>query len=169
MNHSLFEAMQLRRPTVEHKVVVKDTMQSRRNEKSMTPLSETPPETPVKRIYRKYSQRHLASGQLIEVDKTVFESYFRKNKPFLNPYLTINDLIEPLHSNRTYLSKFINRTYRMNFNTYINTCRLHEMDKLLAMPGNRHKTPASLYSQAGFRSYRNYLNAKNSIKKLKSQ
>jgi len=116
-------------------------------------------ENRTKRIYRKYAPAHHATGQLIEVDKAAFESYFRKNKPYLNPNLTINDLTEPLRCNRTYLSKFINHTYKMNFNNYINSCRLQEMDRLQAMPGNRLKTPESLCSQAGFGSYRSYRNA----------
>jgi len=121
------------------------------------------PESPVKRFYRKYSHRHRVTGQLIEIDKTVFERYFRKHKPYLNPHLTINDLTGPLQCNRTYLSKFINRVYGMNFRSYVNSCRLREMERLMATPGNRTKTPASLCSQAGFVCYRNYLKAKNSM------
>ena len=146
MNRSLFDAIQLRRPITEFK------------------SSQTATYSPVKRIYRKYSQRNRATGQRFEVNRTVFERYFRKHKPYLNPSLTINDLIEPLQCNRTYLSRFVNRTYGMNFSNYINGCRLREMDRLLTMQGNSHKTPALLYSQAGFKSYRNYQNAK-AIKK----
>jgi len=157
MNRSLFDAIQLRRPTVGFA----NESQDRQRPKPTDTLPETA--VPVKRVYRKYSHRHRASGQLIEVDQAAFERYFRKNKPYLNPNLTITDLIEPLQCNRTYLSKFVNRTYGMNFNNYINHCRLNEMERLLAAPGNRDKTPASLYAQAGFGSYRNYLSAKKKL------
>ena len=163
INRSLFDAIQLRRPTVEHK----NESQHRQSGNPPTylpePVKERLPKTPAKRVYRKYSNHHRATGQLIEVDKAAFERYFRKNKPYLNPNLTIADLIKPLQCNRTYLSKFVNRIYGMNFNNYINSCRLQEMERLLALPGNRDKTPASLYLQAGFGSYRNYLNAKNKL------
>jgi AraC-like DNA-binding protein len=118
-----------------------------------------------KRIYRKYSQKHRVTGELIEIDQTVFERYFRNHKPYLNPHLTLSDLTGPFGYNRTYLSKFINRVYGMNFNRYINSCRLREMDRLLAAPGHRHKYPEALYAQAGFSSYRNYMNAKEKLHK----
>ena len=157
MNRSLFDAIQLRRPAVGFA----NEGQDRQRPKPTDTLPESA--VPVKRVYRKYSHRHRVSGQLIEVDQAAFERYFRKNKPYLNPNLTITDLIEPLQCNRTYLSKFVNRTYGMNFNNYINHCRLNEMERLLAAPGNRDKTPASLYAQAGFGSYRNYLSAKKKL------
>ena len=175
INRSLFDAIQLRRQPVADNNIGKDDRQDRQSEEppetvkeilSQMPL-ETPPEVSGKRIYRKYTQNHRATGQLIEVDKAEFESYFRKCKPYLNPHLTIADLLEPLHCNRTYLSKFVNRTYGMNFNNYLNSCRLNEVDRLLIAPGNRNKTPASLYSKAGFASYRNYLSAKNKLKNHK--
>ena len=179
MNRSLFDAIQLRRPPVVLDDIGKDVNQDTQSELSSKTVSqsllepenpfETLPEipgVPGKRIYRKYTQSHRATGQLIEVDKAEFESYFRKYKPFLNPHLTIADLLEPLQCNRTYLSNFVNRTYGMNFNNYLNSCRLNEIDRLLVAPGNRNKTPASLYTQAGFTSYRNYLSAKKKRRNL---
>ena len=184
LNRSLFDAIQLRRSPV----TPKDDGLGRQNdeqpallpenqpaalprekpvalpENQPAPQAETPPNIPAKRIYRKYSQDHRITGQLIEIDKTVFDNYIRKNKPYLNPNLTIYDLTEPLQCNRSYLSKFVNRIYGMSFSNYMNSCRLNEMNRLLAAPGNRSKTPATLYAQAGFASYRNYLHAKKNIK-----
>ena len=160
VNRSLFDAIQLRRAPVTLNDVGTDNGQKLQIEEQ----PESLPEIPSKRIYRKYTHSHRATGQLIEVDRAAFENYFRKHKPYLNPHLTITDLVEPLQCNRTYLSKFVNRIYGMNFNNYINSCRLHEMERLLTAPGNRNKTPASLYHQAGFASYRNYLNAKKTCK-----
>lgn len=124
---------------------------------------------PSKRIYRKYTRKNRSNGQLIEIDKNVFEAYFRKQKPFLNPELKIHDLATPLQSNRTYISKFINRTYGMNFNSYINLCRLHEMERLLELPDNKEKKPVALINQTGFGNYRNYLRAKKQFSFEKSK
>jgi AraC-type DNA-binding domain-containing proteins len=99
-------------------------------------------------------------GGLVEIDKKVFETYFFKHKPYLNPNFRISDLIDPLQSNRTYISKFINRTYKMNFSSYVNHCRLREMERLLQLPMNKGKKMSEIIVQAGFSNYRNYLRAK---------
>ena len=167
VSRSLFDVVQLRRkPLNGTNFAESDDSKDLQNVTTPTePMPEAlkeplPKPPPVKRVYRKYNQSNRSTGLLIEVDKVEFENYFRKNKPYMNPHLTITDLIKPLNCNRSYLSKFINRTYGMNFNNYINSCRLREMKRLLATPGNRNKTPASLYAQAGFANYRNYLSAK---------
>lgn len=127
---------------------------------------KTPPATEAnsrmsKRVYRKYNANHIRKGVLLEIDKKAFESYVRKHKPYLNPDLTLYDLAKLLQTNRTYLSKFINNVYKMNFNNYINRWRLHEMKRLLALSENKGKTAAQLFKQAGFASHRTYLRAKN--------
>lgn len=113
-----------------------------------------------KRIYHKYTRKNRVNGQLIEIDKKVFEAYFRKYKPYLDPGLKIQDLIIPLQSNRTYISKFVNHTYKMSFSSYVNNCRLHEMERLLQLPGNKNKTAREFIRQAGFGDYRHYLRVK---------
>lgn len=120
-----------------------------------------------KQIYRKYTRkRSSTAGQLIEIDQKEFESYFRKYKPYLKPDLTLNELAVQLQSNRTYVSKFINRSYGMNFNSYINQCRLRELERLQALPVNRGKSAVALIADAGFGNYRSYLRTKkNKIQK----
>ena len=166
---SMYETMQFRRPTADPQVVLLPNSNNT-TLSSVQPVgpANTLPEHPVKRRYRKNAKIYRATGQMNEIERAVFERYFKKNKPYLNPYLTLEDLTEPLQTNRTYLSKFINRTYGMNFNNYLNVCRLHEMDRLLSMYGNRHKTPESLCTLAGFGSYRSYLKAKNNLSNNKN-
>ena len=113
-----------------------------------------------KRVYRKYDDDNLYHGVLIEIEQKEFELYFRKQKPYLDPNLTISDVVKALQSNRTYLSKFINRVYGMNFNSYVNSWRLHEMKRLLAIPLNKEKTSNQLFKLAGFSAHRTYLRAK---------
>jgi len=115
---------------------------------------------PTKYVNRKYVRRNHMEGGLVEIDKKVFETYFFKHKPYLNPNFRISDLIDPLQSNRTYISKFINRTYKMNFSSYVNHCRLREMERLLQLPMNKGKKMSEIIVQAGFSNYRNYLRAK---------
>ena len=101
-----------------------------------------------------------------ELNKTVFNNYFHTSKPYLNPKLTIMDIVEPLKSNRTYISKFVNQTYGMSFSSYVNLCRLLEMKRLLELPSNKGKSEAVLCQKAGFGKYRNYLYVKKQFSTL---
>lgn len=123
------------------------------------PVETEPPK--IKRTYRT-PREHQKKGKTKGLDRLVFEHYFRKEKPYLNPRLTIYDLVEPLQSNRTYISKFINNTYQMNFASYINLCRLKEMERLQALQDQKKnkKKISQLALQAGFSSYDNYHRAK---------
>ena len=100
--------------------------------------------------------RRHHSGKLTRVR---LEAYFRHEKPWLDPACKIADLVEVFDVNRTALSSFINRTYGMNFNRYLNRWRLRELDRLRALPSNRGKSMRSLVEKAGFDNYRTYLRA----------
>ena len=107
-----------------------------------------------------------SSGDRQEIKKTPllnkerFEKYIREEKPYLNPELKITDLTGELQTNRTYLSTFINRTYGMNFNTYINDCRLREMKAFLADSTCAGVSMTDLAIRAGFGCYHSYRRAK---------
>ena len=99
----------------------------------------------------------------IPLTKRNFERYVVREKLFLNPKLKITDLQEIFHINRTYLSNFVNRTYGMRFNSYINRLRLGELQRLQSLPSNRGKTIAALCAKAGFPDYRVYLYVKKEL------
>ena len=94
------------------------------------------------------------------LDKQRFEKYIQEQKPYLDPGLKITDLTQCLNTNRTYLSTFINRTYGMNFNSYINGCRLQELNGLLGDPLNAGSNISDLVIRAGFGCYHSYRRAK---------
>jgi len=123
-----------------------------------------PVETVSPKVKRTYHIRreHRITGKPAELNRSIFEQYFCKEKPYLNPNLKIYDLVKPLQSNRTYISRFVNRTYHMNFTSYINLCRLKEMKRLLALPSNKknRKNITKLALQAGFSNYDSYYRAK---------
>ncbi|WP_106831505.1 hypothetical protein [Parabacteroides pacaensis] len=101
-------------------------------------------------------QRRQHNGML---ERKHFEAYFREEKPWLNPGCKIADLVEVFDVNRTAISAFINRTYGMNFNRYLNSWRIKEFDRLRALPSNQGKSMRSLVEKAGFDNYRTYLRA----------
>lgn len=91
--------------------------------------------------------------------KESFEAYFRKNKPYLNPSFRITDLVEAMDVNRSYLSGFVNKTYGMNFNRYVNRCRLLELQKLNISSASAGKPLAEVTVMAGFSNLRHYQRA----------
>ncbi|GAB6118978.1 hypothetical protein [Dysgonomonas termitidis] len=94
------------------------------------------------------------------INQKEFEKYFRVHKPYLNADLKITDLTGIFITNRTYLSRFINEIYGMNFKDYVNSWRLMEMDRLLRLKKNQGKSIGSLCGQAGFGSIRSYWRVK---------
>lgn len=80
--------------------------------------------------------------------RKMFERQVVGKKLFLNPQLRLSDLMELFHTNRTYLSGFINREYGYGFNGYINRLRLAELERLMALPSNRGKSVNKLYARA---------------------
>ncbi len=100
------------------------------------------------------------------IDKKKFERYMREKKPYLNPQLRINDLAADMHTNRTYLSTFINQEYGMNFNRFINIYRLNELDELLKSAAAKERTNMELLMMVGFNSYNSYIRVKTAENRL---
>ena len=117
------------------------------------------------RAYRRWTP----TGDPVEVEpapltRKMFERQVVGKKLFLNPQLRLSDLMELFHTNRTYLSGFINREYGYGFNGYINRLRLAELERLMALPSNRGKSVNKLYARAGFPNYQMYLRIKRDVK-----
>jgi len=90
------------------------------------------------------------------LNKKDFEKFMNEKKPYLNPRLKITELASGLYTNRSYLSAFINMSYNMNFNRYINRCRLEEMEKMKQNPAYINYRDAELAVMAGFSNYKGY-------------
>ncbi|MBB1151216.1 hypothetical protein HX062_12310 [Myroides sp. DF42-4-2] len=97
------------------------------------------------------------------INKDTFEQYIAEKKPFLNPQLKITDLLYDLMTNRSYLSQFINTTYKMNFSQYINHCRYQEYLRLQASLGATKKTQEDMILASGFRSYESFKRTQDSF------
>lgn len=91
------------------------------------------------------------------------ETYFRKNKPYLDPHLKMEDLVTSFTTNRAYFSKFINQAYGVNFSNYINIWRIKELNSLQKQPEHRGKDLQTLITMAGFGSTRNYWRVKKKL------
>ncbi|MCS2297611.1 hypothetical protein [Bacteroides ovatus] len=96
-----------------------------------------------------------------------FEKYIYEHRPYLNPDLRITDLMQAFHTNRTYISRFINREYGMNFSRYINMLRLREMEALRNDPACSRLPEEERACLAGFSNFRSYQRVKRMAEKEK--
>lgn len=53
-----------------------------------------------------------------------FQSLMVKDKLFLQPGLSLGEIADKLHTNKTYVSKLVNNTYNMGFPELLNTLRI---------------------------------------------
>jgi AraC-like DNA-binding protein len=79
-------------------------------------------------------------------------SYIEKEKPYLNPELSLPALADSLNASRNQLSEVINKVHNKNFYEFINEYRVEEVKDLLADPKNKHLKLMSLAYDAGFNS-----------------
>lgn len=131
----------------------------RRNFLLYIPLSPEPLPSKTTKFQAETTDSYYGKNESKRLTRKSFETYIQQYKPYLDPQLKLTDLLEPLQTNRTLLSGFINRTYRMNFNRYINVCRLKELQRLCRSSAHQKKEMNRLIAQAGFASRRNYVRA----------
>ena len=111
----------------------------------------------------------LSQGSNNSLVRKQFDAWMREHKPWLDPHYKITDLVEALDVNRTYLSHFINTTYGVNFNRYMNRLRLAEFRRLAALPSNKGKPANALIARAGFYGVRHYQHARMAEKAGKNE
>lgn len=69
-------------------------------------------------------------------------------KSYLHPGVTIQGLSKSIGVNRTYLSNYINETYHVNFNTWLNTLRVEEAKRRIAESAS--ESLAEIAEEVGF-------------------
>lgn len=89
-------------------------------------------------------RRSKATLEMISQKLSAWE--FRKE--YLKTGITIIQIAKTLGINRTYLSNYINDTYAMNFNNWLNGLRIEEAKK--RMLTNRHLPLGTLAGMVGF-------------------
>ena len=76
----------------------------------------------------------------------------RKEKPYLDPELTLRDLARILGMNTTHLSQTINKGFGKNFNDFINEYRIEMVKKKLLSGERSNATLLELAFESGFNS-----------------
>lgn len=85
------------------------------------------------------------------IDKEVFENVVEREKIYLNPDLTLQELAIALGTNRTYVSNYISLVIGMSFYDYINKLRI-ERSALLLIDEHPEYTFEYVARQSGFAS-----------------
>ena len=80
---------------------------------------------------------------------------------FLMPRLSLNDVAERLHSNKTYVSKMVNNTYNLGFPELINTLRVDYAEQYIL--NHRHARQDEIAAACGFLSASSF---NNTFKKI---
>jgi len=60
-------------------------------------------------------------------------AYFEKEKPYLQPDLTLTNASKVIGTNRTYLSAVINSNFGVNFNVFVNQFRICYVEDYLKL------------------------------------
>ena len=79
-------------------------------------------------------------------------SLLEKDTIFKDPELNIENVCEMLCTNRTYLSRIINRDMNTSFYQLINTCRLNKAVEMMNNPRHRHTSLTTIAEICGFKS-----------------
>ena len=76
-----------------------------------------------------------------------------ERKPYLNPKLTLADLAQEMHINRTYLTSVLNRDIGKSFYDFVNEFRIAEACSIIdALPPSERPKLADVASRSGFNS-----------------
>ncbi|MEP1095122.1 MAG: helix-turn-helix domain-containing protein [Cyclobacteriaceae bacterium] len=100
----------------------------------------------------------VVDDQTIQLQKEKLLSHIEKNKPFLNPELTLTDLAKQMGISRNQLSQVINVGVGDNFYNFINKFRVDEVKRLIKEDPTRQYKLISLANDAGFNSKSSFNN-----------
>lgn len=91
------------------------------------------------------------TGKKLEEIKQL-TSYMKKEKPYLNPSLSIRNLSEEIKMNSRDLSILINQNLHQHFFDFINEYRINEAKEILSNPSKKELTILEILYEAGFNS-----------------
>lgn len=78
--------------------------------------------------------------------------FMETERPWLDPELTLSVLAERMGLNVSQLSFLVNNGFQQNFNDFVNTYRVEEVKRKLALPEFQHLSLLGLAFESGFNS-----------------
>jgi len=115
---------------------------------------------PVRRIYFKENSSAKidlpknAPGRDLDLEawKTRVLDFFEKEKPWIEPELTLSELAAKMGSNSSVLSQVINAGFDKNFNDFVNGYRVGAFKQKIRQPETAHLTLLAVALDCGFNS-----------------
>ena len=100
---------------------------------------------------KKWKTNYLA-GLDAESLKLLILDLMENEKPYLCSTLKIDDLAQMMHLNNHQVSELINVHFDMNFNSFVNSYRILEIEKRLKVPEYSNFTLLAIAKDSGFNS-----------------
>lgn len=114
-------------------------------------VSETELSLPLMELDSKYSSSSLKGVEEVQLFLKL-KHYLEKERPYLDPNLTLKCTADHLHTNTKYLSQVVNHLSNHNFQFFINTFRVSEAKSKLLSPENQNLTLYGIALQCGFKN-----------------
>ena len=102
-------------------------------------------------ISKSLAQTQDKNYQIEETDDKLLD-YIEKEKPYLNPELSLQELADLVGEKRYFLSIVINQKHNKNFFEFINSYRVEEVKAIIANPENKNLKLIAIALDAGFNS-----------------
>jgi AraC-like DNA-binding protein len=99
----------------------------------------------------KYQKTAIPISEIAEIKDRLLQ-WMMKEKPYLDPGLTIDDLAGQLNLKRHHLSQVINQEFSRNFFEFINGYRVEAFKGMAVRPENRHLSIMGMAFDCGFNS-----------------
>jgi YesN/AraC family two-component response regulator len=93
--------------------------------------------------------RFLSDDKLTHFDATI-NKFLTEKKPFLRQKYSLKDLSVDVDISANYLSAFINRYHKVNYNDFINSYRVSQSKEMIINGEWKQKTLEGIASEAGF-------------------
>lgn len=100
---------------------------------------------------KKYQKSSLTEENIDDIHARLI-NLLNREKPFINPNLTLNELATMLNAHPNYLSQVINSKEGKNFYELINEKRIEEFLNRISQPESRQYTLLSIAFECGFNS-----------------
>lgn len=100
---------------------------------------------------RKYKKSLLEPASLVTYREQLMQ-LMQTQRPYVDPYLTLNDLAEKMEMPANQLSQLLNEGFDQNFSEFVNSYRIELFKDKVADPAKQHLTLLALAFESGFNS-----------------